>query len=394
MKKEVLAKRAKVTNSLAGIRAIIEESSAIANSNLLAIVNCLKDNDFTVTFKNGWYNCNQYRFGNGAMGFCLKDMEDYGRTPKKWDAENLMPTPREVLEFMTGVKLRTTEKVDVKKIKKVVVLDKPISVPKEPTKPAEPTLEELNGLRKKGIMKVKRIKDPDNVVIQIRELFNHRGFRVLFNKIARRFERGEIRSKKFRELTIDLITTIDFTPPLEPAPKFVPLQWYNIKELIENEKTVTFTTDKAILEMSKSEFLAKYCLHKYPRWMPQMMKAIEGKITWEDFIENPDVRDRFQHYFSKSIMNNDKLYEALVQLLEDENDEQPLLCAFNNTVRNELKKGDRIKIHFKDECCHYEARVLDTSNGIEVMFENGTINKLLKHQEWEKITTPTPADKK
>lgn len=388
------------TNSLSELKTILKDSELQAASQLKAIVNFLKDKEESVVPKHqGWYECRNYRFKMGTLGFVIKDMLNFGKTPKKWDTENLMPTPREVFEFIIKP-LRTwseepkvaTEEVGekVEKVKKVLYLQKgesfsPAFPPKEevPIK-VEATKESLDALKPKAIRKIKMSKNLDKMMDDLYTMFDHRGFRVLYNKLTRKFAHGEIRKAKFITELIDLITNADFSPKRDPAPKFVGLQWHDITELEELEDKVTFTVNKVRLSWSKSEFLAKYILHKYPEAMPQMMKFLNKEISFEDFIESPIKKDRFVHYDSKLLSDNEELEKICIEFLESLNDEQPLLVMFSNHIKGQLKKGDKVKIKFLDSCSSYKGKVIDTIGGIEILFEDGSISKLLKHQPWQK----------
>lgn len=388
-----------VLNSMAALKSVISQAQKDATATLTAIVNFLKDKDVEVVQKKNYYEARKYRFTiHPEHGFMIKDMMNYGKVPEKWDTENLLPTPKEVYDFIvrpigTFSKNQESKEPIEKTTKKVLVLQKGETLkPVIPVTPAktEMTKEQLEANRKKGIFKVRRIKDVDKMINEVYDLFDHRGFRINYNKLIRAYRTNKLRYKKFLTLVEELINTSDFSEKKLPAPKFPGVQWYNITELFEGEKVVTFkTTDnKVTLELTKSDFLAKYVLHTWPEMMPQMMKFIKGEISYDDFIDNPIKKDRFVHYESKLLVNNDELYRACVRLLQIESDQQPLLVAFNNHVNNELKKGDYIKVQYQDWCTEWTGRVIDTVGGIEVMYSDGGIEKLLKHQRWIKVPKP------
>lgn len=340
-----------------------------------------------------------YRLQFDEEGFCIKDKQDYFNKVDSWDIP--FPTVKEVLNWLTRPKTvpkKNVEYIDptksilnkkrrIEERYNVVLLDKGKSLV-EPLQEEAPvakvwTLDDYENQRKKLLKNIKNIDNPIKLINKLEDKIEHRGFKILFNKLKKRLEHKEIRSPRFVKEAKNLLETISFEEKKKPAGKFVGLNFWNITELHYETSGVEIVVNGQRYQTTETEILARFVIHKDPKVMPQLMKFIDGSITKEEFLKEPIKRDRFQGFeYNKIKTDSIELKEVCEELLLEWQIQNPLDVVYSNEVQ--LQKGDKVRVEFINYFTKFYGTVVNLHNGIEIRYEDGEVLQLHKRQLWQK----------
>ena len=370
----------------------------------------LLDKDPETFRKGAFIQCRFYRLYFSEAGFVIKDMKKFMEVCD--DFNNPFPTPKEVWEYISKPKpvakpkkaddddvitkgkvlkgVAVSSKANIKKVEKLIndFKDLKKAQTEEVPKKAEPEelTEEILNLRRVAVVKyLKRATSVENMIEKCREQLPHRGYRVFLGKLIRQRKKG-MRYAKFVAELIKLTEEQSFGVPRKPAEKFEGLTMWEINELeiTPDNQCKLIVNGKSPYTVSKGELLARYLISEFPGVMPQLVKAVKGEITFEEFIAEPIKRDRFVAFEYKYIKQRpEELAAACEEILYDLEEQNPLKVVYKNDVA--LEKGDKIKVYHDDLHSAFKVTVVSVSSGIKLLFEDGDIIKLMKNQPWKKI---------
>lgn len=405
-------------------QAIADDQAKFMN----ALYAFLKDQDDSVTRKKDKLSIRGFLLGFKDEKFKIWDTLNYNKERTDWKIP--FPKPVEVWEFIKRPKLikpeEDLEREMEENLKAKVALIRKLK-PKDPTK-AEKLQEEvdkyldrekarkekeakkleaklakekakatpppkidLEERRKQAINIIRRNKNPKLLADKLKGLIPHRSFNVFFGKLVRSYKANKMRAPKFKAELLHLAQTASFEEKPKPAPKFTGIPWFDINEMIYDDKSVIIKSKGGERTIPKSTFLAHYIIHKRSNMMVAIMKFVKGTLTADKLLKGDKIKDRFVGWEPKLLESyNEELYKVCLPLLASLKLYNPLDVVYkNDEAVKDLKVGDTIEVYWAEYFAYEKGKVISTTNGIEIRYASGEVYPLFSHQVkaqlWKKV---------
>lgn len=242
---------------------------------------------------------------------------------------------------------------------------------------------DIESLRKKTIASITRIKKVTDVKRKMYRLIPNKSFSILYGKLLRRFDNGDIRYKEFKQSIIDLLKDDSiFHEKKKHAGIFVCKPAYHANEMLSiTDDKVEFQNTTGIYSVAKSKFLAYYMLHELPNINVAMCKYLRGEITASQFRYDAFMRDRtcILDYKQLEGEHNQELFDILEEIRFDNELETPLEYVYRNETT--LQIHQKVKVVWYSHKTYYTATVIKNENGVCVRYADGTVDRIYKHQK-------------
>ena len=240
----------------------------------------------------------------------------------------------------------------------------------------------LLNLAKEGA-KLKALKDASKRISQKKDMAKE------MSSLITQFRKGVITLRQFsariKKLT-NVLAEKETEPKVVRAERFKGLSvLYVPRNLVMDGDTMLFKQKDDLskmesMKMPTYQYLVNQVLYKYPKAMALLTNVANGEevdieeINMKRFVVDPTIG------YSRKTFDNTKHPEALAEVCREILWHYEEDVALDNLYSDEYAKGDKVKVHFPDYRTWYYGKVVSLENGVKVLYDDGDIQIVQKHQ--------------
>lgn len=335
------------------------------------------------------------------------------------DYNNDLPYPKDVLRFLKEIKERPQPTIEPKEEERLRVIDKlsekfivrkdnkvvvekvvPREVKLENKKKAE--AETLENRRKTRVTnavnrlleaakegkKVSELKEMAKKVSQKRD--NLKTMHSAITAFKKKTITYRSLSAKIRGIAKEVVEKPRVERPVF-APKFTGLTVnYEPRNLVVEDGVMKFAQKDELgkrenLAMPVLHYLINQVLYHYPKAMELLMKTAEGvEFDLEDLDYHRFIKDRTIAY-DHTVIHNPSSPELMEKVCREILWRNYHPVALDNLYSEDFKRGDRVKVLYRDLRGWFTGTVVSTETGVKVQYDDGDLEIVQKHMEIAKI---------